>query len=90
MPVGQAKRQLEIPERTWLEVGDRVVELPGTPSQCCGTVVDFAPMLTCDGLFPIVLFDDGRRAFSSYEWGLRRLQPVEQLSLFEVSLVPAD
>ncbi|NJN88521.1 MAG: hypothetical protein HC881_22330 [Leptolyngbyaceae cyanobacterium SL_7_1] len=61
--------------------GDRVVEFPGLPSQQIGTVVDFIPMHGYDGLFPLVVFDSGVRRVSSYEWGLRKVEEGEQLSL---------
>lgn len=77
-----SRQQLELSDKTWLELGDRVVIHPGLISQRCGEVVEFRHMSGREGLYPVVLFDDGVRAFASYEWGLRKMQPVEQLSLF--------
>jgi hypothetical protein len=65
-----------------LEIGDRVIELPGLPSQRCGTVLKLMPYaLAPDFRYPVVLWDSGSLSFSSVELGLRRLAPVEQLSL---------
>ncbi len=77
-----AYEQLELPDRTWIHIGDRVMMLAGCPTQECGTVVEFRHMSGRDGLFPVVLWDAGYVSFASYEWGLRKLENTEQLSLF--------
>jgi hypothetical protein len=65
-----------------LQIGDRVIELPGLPSQRCGTLIKLMPYaLAPDFHYPVVLWDSGSISFSSVELGLRRLAPVEQLSL---------
>lgn len=68
-----------------LQIGDRVVELEGLPSQRCGTVIKFMPYaLTPDLLYPVVIWDSGSTSFTSSDLGIRRLAPIEQLSLFEL------
>ncbi len=78
----KAAQQLELPDRTWIRVGDRVIIHPGLPSQMCGTVVDFRYLSGREGLFPVVMWDAGCASFASCEWGLRLLKNPEQLSLF--------
>jgi hypothetical protein len=66
-----------------LQPGDRVIELPGLPSQRCGTVVEFRLVAGVpDILYPVVRWDSGTLSYSSAALGLRRLAVVEQLSLF--------
>lgn len=66
-----------------LSVGDRVIELPGLSSQRCGTVIKIIPYaLAPDFCYPVIQWDSGSVSFSSVDLGLRRLAPVEQLSLF--------
>ncbi|MBL1177621.1 hypothetical protein [Pantanalinema sp. GBBB05] len=76
--------QLELPDRTWLEIGDRVIELAALPSHSrkCGTIVEFRHMSGREGLYPVVRWDNGSKTFSSYEWGLRKLADNGQLALF--------
>ena len=73
--------QLEIHFKL-LEIGDRVIELEGLPSQRCGVFVAFARYaLAPDFLYPVVRWDSGAISFSSVDLGLRKLKDVEQLSL---------
>lgn len=65
-----------------LHIGDRVLELPGTPSQRCGTLVGFACCNASEIRYPVVLWDSGVRSFSSADLGLTRLADVQQLSFF--------
>lgn len=65
-----------------LNTGDRVLILPGTLNQQCGVIVEWRQMSGKPGLFPVILWDAGYKSFASLEWGLRQLEPVEQLRLF--------
>lgn len=73
--------QLEI-SPTWLSVGDRAIVFEGLPSQQCGTVVGFIEVFGCEGLHPVIFWDNGYKSVASYAWRLRRLEEEEQLSLF--------
>lgn len=66
-----------------LSPGDRVVELPGSLSQRCGTVRNLTACKSIpDHLYPVIIWDSGAISFSSFALGLRLLKPVEQLNLF--------
>lgn len=65
-----------------ITVGDRVIELPGTPSQKCGTVIGFGAVAGKDTLFPVIHWDIGFKSFSSPEYGLKKLEDEQQLSFF--------
>jgi hypothetical protein len=76
-------KQLELSMDCWA-LGDRLIELPGSPSQRCGVLVGWRCLAGIpDVLYPVVLWDSGVMAYSSAALGLRRLESVEQLSFLE-------
>ncbi len=68
-----------------IQVGDRVMDFPGLPSQRVGTVIDFIPVHGQEGVYPLVLWDLGYRSVTSYAWRLQRVREGQQLSLLEVN-----
>jgi hypothetical protein len=73
--------QLDLSLDCWA-IGDRLIELPGLPSQRCGVLVGWRSLgRVPDVLYPVVLWDSGVMSYSSAALGLRRLQDEEQLSL---------
>ncbi|MDX2099670.1 MAG: hypothetical protein SFW36_17975 [Leptolyngbyaceae cyanobacterium bins.59] len=65
-----------------LKLGDRIQELSGTPSQRVGTVIAFKRMAGRRGVFPLVCWDSGFTTFTSPAYGLTKVQPGQQLTLF--------
>jgi hypothetical protein len=63
-----------------MKIGDRVVQFPGLPSEMFGSLIEFRPMKDREGKFPVVRWDCGYEAFSSPEWGLKKVSTrVERL-----------
>jgi hypothetical protein len=75
------KMQQELLLDCW-SIGDRLIELPGLPSQRCGVLMEWRPLAGVpDILYPVVLWDSGVLVYSSVSLWLRRLEDGEQLSL---------
>lgn len=66
----------------WVEKGSRLMEMSGTLSQRCGTVVDFRRCNHSDCLYPVVLWDSGSMSFTASDLiDVRPLEEKEQLCL---------
>lgn len=66
----------------WVAKGIRLMEMPGTLSQRCGTVIDFCRCNHSQYLYPVVLWDSGALSFTASDLiDVKLLEDKEQLAL---------